>query len=294
MNETPSNTGMGPDEPVGSTRSNHRSRNMVIFGGLALVLVAGVILAGVIPTGDRAGTTATDPSASATPGATPSATATDDPTDDPTTDPSVSPSATATDDPTDDPTTDPSASPSSTATDDPTEEPVAVTTCAEGGACAVGDTGPGGGIVFYVASSPFTCAPDRGFRCTYLEAGTPIGKSYLCDPNTYSQLRPYDGIGLGSQNTYLAIDCPDGTLQAVKEMTAGGKSDWFVPSKDEMQLAYDNREVIGLSVGKNFAYWSSSLGNAGGTAKTFRTDINYWNSNYYAGSSFRAIPMRNF
>ncbi|MCH9677296.1 MAG: hypothetical protein K0U30_06715 [Actinomycetia bacterium] len=275
MNETPSNTGMGPDEPVGSKRSGQRNRNIVILGGLALVLVAGVILAGVIPTGDRAGTTATDPSASATPGATPSATATDDPTDDPT--------------------TDPSASPSSTATDDPTEEPVAVTTCAEGGACAVGDTGPGGGIVFYVASSPFTCAPDRGFRCTYLEAGTPIGKSYLCDPNTYSQLRPYDGIGLGSQNTYLAIDCPDGTLQAVKDMTAGGKSDWFVPSRDEMQLAYDNREVIGLSVGKNFAYWSSSLGNAGGTAETFRTDINYWNSNYYAGSSsFRAIPMRNF
>ena len=242
---------MGPDSPVGSTRSNHRSRNIVILGGLALVLVAGVILAGVFPTGDRAGTTATDPSASATP--------------------------------------------SATATDDPTEEPVAVTTCADGGACAVGDTGPGGGIVFYVASSPFTCAPDRGSTCTYLEAGTPIGKSYLCDPNTYSQLRPYNGIGLGSQNTYLAIDCPDGTLQAVKEMTAGGKSDWFVPSRDEMQLAYDNRQVIGLSVGKNFAYWSSSLGNASGTAETFRTDINYWNSNYYAGSSsFRAIPMRNF
>jgi len=293
VNETPSNTGMGPDEPVGSKRSGQRNRNIVILGGLALVLVAGVILAGVFPTGDRAGTTATDPSASATP----SATATDDPTDDPTTDPSASatPSATATDDPTDDPTTDPSASSSSTATDDSIEEPVAVTTCAEGGACAVGDTGPGGGIVFYVASSPFTCAPDRGSTCTYLEAGTPIGKSYLCDPNTYSQLRPYDGIGLGSQNTYLAIDCPDGTLQAVKEMTAGGKSDWFVPSRDEMQLAYDNREVIGLSVGQNFAYWSSSLGNSGGTAETFRTDINYWNSNYYAGSSsFRAIPMRNF
>ena len=129
MNETPSNTGMGPDEPVGSSRSGHRSRNMVILGGLALVLVAGVILAGVFPTGDRAGTTATDPSASATP------------------------SATATDDPIDDPTTDPSASPSSTATDDPTEEPVEAATCAEGGECVVGDIGPGGGLVFYDAGS---------------------------------------------------------------------------------------------------------------------------------------------
>jgi len=129
VNETPSNTGMGPDESVGSSRSGHRSRNMVILGGLALVLVAGVILAGVIPTGDRAGTTATEPSASATP------------------------SATATDDPTNDPTTDSSASPSSTATDDPTEEPVEAATCAEGGECVVGDIGPGGGLVFYDAGS---------------------------------------------------------------------------------------------------------------------------------------------
>lgn len=55
MSETPTSTGMGPDEPVGSTRSGHRSRNMIILVGLALMLVAGVILAGVLVTGDRAG-----------------------------------------------------------------------------------------------------------------------------------------------------------------------------------------------------------------------------------------------
>ncbi len=69
MSEAPAGTGMGPDEPVGSSRSNHRNRNMFILGGLALVLVAGVILAGVIPTGDRAGTTASDPSPTASPSA---------------------------------------------------------------------------------------------------------------------------------------------------------------------------------------------------------------------------------
>jgi hypothetical protein len=70
VNETPSNTGMGPDEPVGSKRSGQRNRYIVILGGLAVVLVAGVILAGVIPTGDRAGSTTSDPSP------TPSASAT--------------------------------------------------------------------------------------------------------------------------------------------------------------------------------------------------------------------------
>ena len=175
------------------------------------------------------------------------------------------------------------------------EETVEETACAEGGECQVGDTGPGGGTVFYVASNPFTCAPDRASNCTYLEAAEPIGIRPLCDVNAYSRLRPLDGIGLGSQNTYLATACPSETLQAVKDMTAGGQSDWFVPSAAEMQLAYDNSEVIGLPVGKSFSYWSSTSGSAGSTARTFRTDINYWNTNYgTASTGYRAVPMRNF
>jgi len=210
---------MGPDEAVGSTRSGHRSRNMAILGGLALVLVAGVILAGVFPTGDRAGTTATDPSASATP----SATAPDDPIDDPTTDPSASatPSATATatatDDPIDDPTTDPSVSPSSTATDDPTEEPVAVTTCAEGGACVVGDIGPGGGLVFYNAGS----AQDGA---QYIEMA-PKDWDDVCD------------------SYLLGCSWSDG-LSAAASYRGGGLADWVVPSKPVLSAMYSFKSSI--------------------------------------------------
>ena len=38
------------------------------------------------------------------------------------------------------------------------------------GVYVVGDTGPGGGIIFYVASTPFKCGPTRAATCTYLEA----------------------------------------------------------------------------------------------------------------------------
>lgn len=58
----------------------------------------------------------------------------------------------------------------------PLVEPVeANATCALGGACVAGNTGPGGGIVFYVAPTTFAstgsaCTPN----CKYLEAA-PVG-----------------------------------------------------------------------------------------------------------------------
>ena len=46
-------------------------------------------------------------------------------------------------------------------------------TCAAGGACIVGDTGPGGGKVFYVSAANFTSTgSDCNTACKYLEAAT--------------------------------------------------------------------------------------------------------------------------
>jgi predicted small secreted protein len=52
-------------------------------------------------------------------------------------------------------------------------EATAGASCADGGVCQVGDTGPGSGIVFYVASAPFN-APGTacGTKCLHLEAQT--------------------------------------------------------------------------------------------------------------------------
>jgi hypothetical protein len=49
--------------------------------------------------------------------------------------------------------------------------PATPVTCATGGVCIVGDTGPGGGIVFYVSADPFTSTgSDCNTTCKYLEA----------------------------------------------------------------------------------------------------------------------------
>jgi len=57
-------------------------------------------------------------------------------------------------------------------------------TCAAGGTCVVGDTGPGGGIVFYVASTAFTATGTTcNTTCLYLEAAA---SGWSASPNTAS------------------------------------------------------------------------------------------------------------
>jgi len=59
MSETPASEGMGPEESMGSSRSHHRNRKLVIIGAIALVLVAGTALAGSLTSGSRSGAATT-------------------------------------------------------------------------------------------------------------------------------------------------------------------------------------------------------------------------------------------
>ena len=76
-------------------------------------------------------------------------------------------------------------------------------------------------------------------------------------------------------------------------MTTGGQSDWFVPTRTEMQLAYDNATVIDVAVGAGLPYRTSTQGMPG-TAALLRTDINYGNTSYGTASSNYVLPMRSF
>jgi len=149
-----------------------------------------------------------------------------------------------------------------------------LSTCATGGVCQIGDIGPGGGIVFYVAPSTFTQIGASGPMCTtnckYLEAAPTSGVNAWIDNNNASGYewsgKPFDGIGTtgtaigtGYANT-LAMVSQSNTAERAGTATRAFRgpnnlSDWFLPSKDELGELASKKGTVGLL--ERF-YWSSS------------------------------------
>ena len=158
-----------------------------------------------------------------------------------------------------------------------TTSTVVALTCATGGTCIVGDTGPGGGKVFYVhASGTFACGATLGSTCKYLEAATSdLAGSAWCSDTASSLGVTATGIGSGMSNTTTAdTTCASGAIQAAADYTNNGKTDWHLPSKDELNQLYTNSATVGgFSAG---SYWSSSEFNA----------TNAWIHNFLTGNQF--------
>ena len=133
--------------------------------------------------------------------------------------------------------------------------------------CAVGDTGPGGGVVFYVA-------PSRQSWGQYLEAapkgwsGKPRdAKKAWCtkdDPNvdkvvaTTKVIATGEGFGAGLANSKMIVKACGRQTAAGLAMgyRGGGKTDWYLPAIKELQALMSNHTAsTGLI---NDFYWSSS------------------------------------
>lgn len=142
---------------------------------------------------------------------------------------------------------------------------VTAATCATGGACVLGETGPGGGKVFYVASSNFTSTgSDCGTACKYLEAAPSDHSSTVawCSNTSSSLGVTGTGIGSGMSNTATADStCTSGAIQVAADYTYNSKTDWHLPSKDELAQLYAQRTTVGGFSSEY--YWSSSEYSAG-------------------------------
>jgi uncharacterized protein len=127
----------------------------------------------------------------------------------------------------------------------------------------VGDTGPAGGIIFYVNPN---YASD-GWR--YLEAAPfdqSAGAKWGCFRTDIPGARG-TRVGTGRQNTtdiLAACRTPGSAAELCQRFSLDGVDGWFLPSVDELTEMYLNLKVTGAcdfgdgGVADNFNYWSSS------------------------------------
>ncbi len=126
---------------------------------------------------------------------------------------------------------------------------------------AVGDTGPGGGIIVYDHGS-FVAINGISGTLRYIEAA-PSGWSGGADPTSvFSTItNAYAGTGssmaVGYYNTNKIVVQNSGAASAAlvaKSCTSGGLNDWVLPSQGDMIYLYTNRSAIGVSS----IYWCST------------------------------------
>jgi prepilin-type N-terminal cleavage/methylation domain-containing protein len=207
--------------------------------------------------------------------------------------------------------------------------------CVTTDTCAAGETGPGGGTVFYASTSTFTSVgSDCNTSCKYLEyapigwivSTTPSGQTNCelagtssADPGcrmfgsgalaTYSGTATAIGSGLANTNAIAATGSGATAGRAAtvtRAFRGGGKSDWFLPSFDELNelCKYARQQTTGNtatqctsanSLRTGFTsgyYWSSTEIN--GTLSYYQSFINGARGNRTKDERDSVRPVRAF
>ena len=174
------------------------------------------------------------------------------------------------------------------------ETPVAggASSCATGGPYALGDIGPGCGLVFLISSGlTYEMAPKTW------GANETTGITWCDNPSSDVTGAVGTAVGTGSANT-TAIDaaCTSGAGQSAADYSANGLSDWFLPSQNELNAMYNYSLVTGFPTATyGFAsdyYWSSSQD---GSNDAWSQILSNGYPNYDSKSNTRRVrPVRAF
>ena len=123
------------------------------------------------------------------------------------------------------------------------------------GAFHIGDNGPAGGKVFYVSDAGL-----HGLEAAPEDQST--GEAWGCyDHSNYISVPGARGVvvGTGAANTAAIVAACAETNVAAKIADAyvlNGYTDWHLPSKDELNLLFQQRAVVGGF--SDIGYWSST------------------------------------
>ena len=210
---------------------------------------------------------------------------------------------------------------------------IGIVKCNPQGNCPLGSVGPGGGIVFYdagkqmswgryieVAPAGWLKTPDdpKEIWCGSYPNVSPTFESQLKDPALQNAMGAE--IGKGKANTaFIVANCITswkGAAALTVEYSGGGKSDWFLPSKDELnelcKFAQNQVSVsastpcgtagklrAGLNLKANSWYWSSTeivsqeIPPAGVTWSTYTRYIHINGRSAQVLDSGRQLPLMN-
>ena len=161
---------------------------------------------------------------------------------------------------------------------------------------SVGDTGPGGGLVFLISGGlTYEMAPKTWSGSS--SDDTP-SLAWCSDTTTSIAGAVGTAVGTGSANTtaMLALPCTSGAAFSADAYAGGGLTDWFLPSKDELNAMWLHSQVVGFNTATyGFAsggYWSSSQDGA----------LNAWGQGLVSGGqvsgpkygALRVRPVRAF
>ena len=163
---------------------------------------------------------------------------------------------------------------------------------------AIGDTGPAGGLIFYIDTAD-------AHSWTYLEvapASTEWTSKEWGDSGTeIGGDAALTGIGEGQAATAAIVAHMEGqsitgtAAQLCDGLSEGGYSDWFLPSKDELNAIWDN--IVDDGTGANSGvggflydyYWSSSESSSNDAWLQFFFDGSQYNPNKNIGNRVRAV-----
>jgi hypothetical protein len=143
----------------------------------------------------------------------------------------------------------------------------------------IGDTGPGGGKIFYYLAAGFSCGPTGGSTCKFLEVApndwsgtdptvswaqsTPVNFAADTVPNRLTLIAD---IGRGGRNTKAIIDQGNNNSTSSAAARADAHNvvidgvnydDWILPSELELSQLYIQRAAVGM-VFAGASYWSST------------------------------------
>jgi hypothetical protein len=143
----------------------------------------------------------------------------------------------------------------------------------------IGDTGPGGGRIFYYSAAGFNCGQyftdtgsATGEKCKYLEAApvswwggvTETNTSWANTNTTITGISNETDVGIGSSQTRQIISSGFYTYTAAQSATSyspiiNGEviNDWYLGSQREMVELLTSTIATGMT-GMNVNYWSST------------------------------------